>query len=373
MRRMRVALLAVATACLVGLALALPASAAGQERVQVGDLISSSGDVLIPADTIIVGDVTVARGNLMVLGRVDGNVSVSRGNVDIAGVVTGDVRVSRGDVRVTATGMVHGQVLIANGRLSAAEGAVVSLTTPIFSVDDEGVIGPGFSITGRGVVGPGFSISDDGVFLPGLAITERGVQLGGSPSQSFQPFGPFRHFGPAPAFPTRWRNPFGHFYAWAGVMAFALVAVALFPRPIGRMAATVAANPVSNGLVGLLSLLLLLVLTVPLVVLLALTLVGIPLIPVYFFAVVAAGFVGFVAVSLALGQSLGRLLPGMAGSRSEVFLQVVVGVAALALIALVPLLWLAVGFVISLIGLGAVVRTRFGMRDDQPPPPAAAT
>ncbi len=152
-----------------------------------------------------------------------------------------------------------------------------------------------------------------------------------------------------------------------------LIVLALFPRRVDVVAASFAANPWKAIFTGLLGLVVL-----PLViVLLIATLIGIPLVPVAALLVVAAGILGFTALSF----HIGRALPLKLERRTNV-LQLAVGTAIVVLVTAIPFLGGMAWIAALLLTFGAVLRSRFGSQASvlsttippppAPPPPAAA-
>lgn len=145
----------------------------------------------------------------------------------------------------------------------------------------------------------------------------------------------------------------------------ALALVALFPRRVDAVAAGLAAHPWKSVLTGFLG-----VVVAPIViVLLVATLIGIPLVPVAALAVLAAGILGFTALSVYLG----RALPVTVQRNAQV-LQLALGTAMVVVITSIPVLGCMAWIAAALLTFGAVLRTRFGTQAPALPmaiPPAA--
>jgi len=153
---------------------------------------------------------------------------------------------------------------------------------------------------------------------------------------------------------------------YAVYLALALLVVALFPRRVEAVAASMFANPWKSLFAGFLGLL-----AQPfLALLLVVTVIGIPLVAVQVLGVAVAGVFGFSA----LAWWLGRALPQQA-TRGLMVLQLAIGLAVVFLITQIPLLGWLVWMAVVMFTFGAVLRTRFGTSGPEPlstasmPPP----
>jgi hypothetical protein len=141
--------------------------------------------------------------------------------------------------------------------------------------------------------------------------------------------------------------------SFIGLLALALVLVAVIPRPFDSVLRTVEKNTlraILSGLVGL-------VIVIPLAVLLGVSLVGIPLIPLEFILVGCAFLVGYVAVAQLIGNKMAT-----AAKRPDlnVIWATMLGLIALWVIGWVPVLgWLVKGVALFL-GFGGVIAALLG-------------
>lgn len=366
----RLALLAAACALMVG-------TVAGAETLR-GDIRVSQGDVTIPAgevregsvrvsqgsvrvDGVVRGDIHVSQGSVEVRGEA-GSIRISQGRVEIAGVVNGDVEVSGGTVVLAPTARVHGRVKVDRGRVDRARGATVDGGVEVNAAPGEVVqIGP-VRITDDVVEGPGFRIAPDGIFFPGGSITPGGVSIARGCCGGMH--GPWQWLSPDDIRRTLWdigllgglMQPFWHLFRWAGLFLLAAVTLAAIPQPVDRMASALGEAPLRLGGIGLLVLLL----TPVALLLLIVTLIGIPLVPVALLVLLAAKFVGYVAVSAFVGDRLATLVPGLQGNHGKAFWRLLAGTLVLAVSGGVPFLGWIVSLVAAALGLGAVFATRFG-------------
>ncbi len=109
-----------------------------------GDLGVFNGDLTVPRGSMLNGDVFVSEGDLDIAGQINGSVAVFSGNLalaeggqiqgdvfvlsggqEIAGRVTGDLSVMFGDIELQGTAIVQGDVVIISGSLQREGGAQV--------------------------------------------------------------------------------------------------------------------------------------------------------------------------------------------------------------------------------------------------------
>lgn len=128
----------------------------------------------------------------------------------------------------------------------------------------------------------------------------------------------------------------------------------LLPRPIGRIASTVNANPAKASLLGLLAYLA----AIPLTILFILTILGIPLVPVLWLLIVAARFLGQVALGLLAGRWLAPYLKLEVADMALALL----GLVVLALISFLPVIGGLASLFYGIVGFGAAIWTRMGTR-----------
>ena len=150
------------------------------------------------------------------------------------------------------------------------------------------------------------------------------------------------------------------------ILVLALLIAALLPKPVRIVSEAITENSFKVVLCGLLGL----VLIAPLAILLTISVVGIALIPLGVIVVVCSILLGFIAVGQLLGGWLLRLLRRRnTGMIRETFW----GLIFLWLIGWIPYLGWMIKAIAIVIGLGAVLVTRFGTyqgwKCEQPCPP----
>lgn len=311
---------------LVVLALSLMAFAPGAWPAQTPD-----GDQFVLGDNYVLNDGETLNGNLIVLGgnarleggsTVEGDVVVMGGNLHAAGAIDGDVNVIGGQVTLDAGAVVRGDVNTLSSNLVRDDGARVEgdintdLRFPFFFSAPATIPLPEI---GNLPAAPATSVLHTGINFIGKAIW--------------------------------W---VGRSFIWA---LLALVAMLFVPRQTEQVAGGMKSAPVQSGLMGLLT-----VLTAPPVLaLVAITICGIPFAFVGALVLVVAWALGIVALGLETGRRLAAMLqqdwaPTVDAAVGTFLLTLLInGVAAL-----VPCIGWLVPFTVGLIGLGAVVLTRFG-------------
>jgi len=137
------------------------------------------------------------------------------------------------------------------------------------------------------------------------------------------------------------------------VLIIAVLIVLLIPRPIQIIATVIQEETVKITLWGLLGM----VLVVPLAVLLTISVIGIVLIPLEMILVVSAVLLGFIAAS----QLLGRKLYALCKRPSQHILRETFwGLVVLWIIGWIPYIGWMIKVLAMMMGLGAVIYTRFG-------------
>jgi hypothetical protein len=220
-------------------------------------------------------------------------------------------------------------------------------------------------------VGPGAQIEGNATSIGGKIEVDPSAEIGGQQTSVALPgvsgftgwLGPSLFWGHAPSPLFAVAQVLARF---AMYFALGLLLLALFPRRVDAVAASMVADPLKAILVGLLGTVAMPVLAVLLVV----TLVGILLVPVQVLGILAAGVLGFTALSFHIGRSLPIRI-----QKGTVVLQLAIGTAIVVLITQIPILG-GLAFVAGwLLVFGAVLRSRGGSEGTalatSPVPPAA--
>ena len=279
----------------------------------------SSGAV-VNQDVVSFGGDVVVEQNV----QINRDVVVLGGNLDLAGQVNRDVTVVGGNVTLEPTAVVQRNVLVFGGHTDKKEGAVVR---------------------GNMSRGEGYTTFYGPFSLP--AALGSGV-LGGLTGLMF---GIVRNI----------------FYALA-LAALGALTVAFMPAQTKQVADTAQKFAMPSMGVGCLTSAVALMLGV----LLMITICGIPFGVLLLLALFVAWLFGWIALGRLTGE---KLMEAFKAREILPIVAVVVGILVLAIVGMVPIIGWIVGLFIGLLGLGAVVLTRFGTRDYPtltPAPVAAA-
>jgi hypothetical protein len=299
---------------------AATANAQGNNRA---GLVAFGRDIVVQAGEVVVGDVVAFGGSITVepRARVNGNVIAFGGNVRSAGEVDLSVVTFGGEVDLLAGSLVRHDVVTLGGAMHQAEGARV-----------------------QGNISRGFMFDS-----------------GGGPNSRSLPLQPL-----APIVPRPWAGDLALSIVMGlvvgtlklvGLTAVAVVIVAIFPRQIAGVKATIIVQPGASAGVGFLTYLAAIALTVPLL----LTCIGNFL--MWPGLIVATTF-GIGALGLLLGE---RLVGAGGGQQRSTTFNAALGTG---LIVLVLLVLGAVPFVacftwvfwvmVASLATGAVVLSKFG-------------
>lgn len=312
-------------------------------------------DRIITGDDYTLGEGTVERGNVVVLGgsveikegaTLDGDLTVFGGDVDVAGRITGNIVVLGGDVDVSGSAYIEGDFALFGGSAKVDEGAVIE---------------------GDMASGPEGDWFDLGEFDRRAPVLPELPEIPDMPSRPAPPVGPRAVVRQTSGIAEKVGSAF---LTAIGIGIIAMLATLFLPRQTERTRQVLAQEPVTSGVVGLVTLLAAALVTPLLAVLSAILLLvcigllGFPVIVLLWLAIVAAAVFGWVVLGQLLGNWIGKRL-SLQGMTP--ILEAGVGAFALALlvglIRAVPYIGVA-GFLLEMmlicVGLGAIVLTRFG-------------
>lgn len=298
--------------------------------------VITGGSCVLQADETLNSDMLVMGGSAVLEegSKVKGDVVILGGSISADGEITGDLNLIGGNASLGGHAVVRGDVNTVGGNLNKAEGAEIrgnynaNVATP-------------------------FSF-----FFPGQ------MQL---PNwNNGQPVTPVNGWDPI----SSGLGLLGKLFWWLfrSILwaLLALLALALAPRPVERIAAEAAARPVESGGLGCLT-----VIAATVVLgLLAITICGLPLTLIGALLLVIAWSVGLIALGYELGKRLARTLkqdwaPAVVAALGTFVLTLVTnGIGMVWCVG-----WLAPA-VVGSIGLGAALLTRFGMDQNTPPTPS---
>ena len=265
---------------------------------------------------------------------------VIRGEALIAGEVVRDVVSIIGQARVAGTAEIGGDLVVLAGPLTIESGAVVDGDIVVIggSLDAPPDFRPGGDqISLASFVGPG-------PFASVLPWFSSGLLLG-------RPI--------VPELP----------WVWAVVLVAALIYLAMnfiFERPVRNCADVLAEKPLTTFLVGLLVLLL----VGPLTGLLTISIIGLPIVPCLWLVLLLVGLFGRAGVFRWVGARV--MAEESPGDRLEAARSLGIGMAAICLIYMVPVLGFVTWTAVGLFGLGAAATTVFaGLRREHPAAPVS--
>jgi len=225
-------------------------------------------------------------------------------------------------------------------------------------------------------LGPGAEVEKDVVSVGGSVVRDPGAEIGGEEVSIGIPAlsGLAGLAGSRMLFDRHESPAFVAAQVLAKFLVFfalGLLVLALFPRRLDAVSSSFTAHPWKSVLTGLLG-----IVVAPLVViLLVATIIGIPLVAVAALMALAAGVLGFTALSL----HIGRALP-IERQRWTHVLQLAVGTAIVVLVTAIPVIGCMAWVAAALLTFGAVLRSRFGSQlavlpttiPPASPPPAPA-
>lgn len=312
----------ISLALLVFLALALataaPAFAEGTQRggrFCAGNSLTLESKESMESLVALGCNVTIQQG-----ATVQNDLASFGGNVSIEGTVGGDIVMFGGNLSLDETAVVNGAITLMGGNLQRTPGATVQ----------------GGINQNRGNVAPVAPIA---------------------------PIAPLHPFATNPFF-----RPFMYGFDLLGGIVTALAFAALgalvvifAPNPTRRISEAAQAKPFNTAGVGCLTLILLPILSL----LLLITLIGIPVALILGLLSAIAWIFGSIGVGLLAGE---KILQAFKARDILPVVAVILGVVVLMVVGQVPILGWLISFIVGLIGLGAVVLTRFGTRPYPLPP-----
>ena len=313
--------LKIAVPLVLLLALAIPgtayASGLADGRVVIGGTYSLESGQVLSGDLVIIG----GAGTLHADSLVEGDVALIGGLIDAAGEVNGDIFALGGVVTLGPESVLHGDLITMGAAVDRAEGARVEGQVTVESMQD------------------GFDLSIPRIILPQLStrVDAPSIRWGQS---IFNPF-----------FAIGWS------ILKALLMAGLAVLVVMFwPERTARVARTVIAQPVAAGGLGLLAAFF----GVTLIVVLAITICLSPVSVIGALILGAALILGWVALGLEVGRRLALAFKREWSDATQAGLGTLLLSFVVYAVGLVPCLGPLFGAVLWMIGLGAVLLTRFG-------------
>jgi cytoskeletal protein CcmA (bactofilin family) len=307
-----------------------------------GDLIAAGGEVSVEAATD--GDLVIFGGEVRVAGTVKEDVYVAGGDVIVNGHVDGNLRVAGGEVQVDTDGHIGGNASVAGGEvtiggridgdLRAAGGSVLLnglVTGDVRAVGGEVKLGPNARINGKLTYSAERELERDaaaevtgGVERTDWPEKSSGVHLGG-----------------------------GHWIWTGGLIATALLALALVPGFAARVTDTVHDRFGLSMLIGLAALI-----VVPIAAFfLAITIVGLPVALIVLCSYPILLVLGYVFGLISLGDiGLQRTRPITVNDKAPRMLAAIVAILLVAVLGRIPVIGGLVTLAVLVLGIGALLR-----------------
>lgn len=298
------------------------------------ELVKIGKDVTVALEDTIYGDAVAIISDLSVFGFVEGDAVCISGDLEITGTVLGDAVVISGDADVGSTAVIEGDLVCISGDLSKHEnakvdGEVVNLSLPFISP----VLHHAFKF-----IKPG----------PARVIKPRFGLLG--------------------------RRIMGFFIYLIKVIAlvvFIFLIVLFFKKGMDRVSDAIENSFWQSALAGFVGV----IIIIPLTILLAVLVIGIPLIPLLWIAFIAAAIFGFASITYTIGRFAAKKRDWKDKSPyilALIGLLVIEIIPFLGKMTMIPggpfsamggflkILGFIITYVVSIIGLGGVILTRFG-------------
>ena len=241
---------------------------------------------------------------------------------------------------------IGGDVVIDKG-VTVKDAVAVAGNVTVNGVVNKSAVAVGGSV----FLGPDAVVRKDVVCIGGVIEKEEGARIGGDIVELSIPglaaILPFM----VEEVPVGWLAVF-EIITFAGLLALALLIVALIPGPVGLVSDKVRQNILKVTLCGILGVLVI----VPLAIFLLITVIGIPLLAAEALLVGSAMLVGYIAMAQFIGDRLAAAIkrPGL-----NILWGTVLGLILLWAVGWVPYLGPAVKSVAVVLGFGAVLVTVF--------------
>lgn len=321
-----------------------PGAALAQDN---GSRVSIGEDLVIGQGETASGNVSVTNADLKVLGTVDGNAVVVNGSADIEGTVKGNVTVTGDDLKLGPHASIGGNA-VGGGNIELAAGSSIGGNVAYLGQLERS---PQANVGGQVVRMPSMPFDGlDKIAPPGVI-----PDAGGSEQWMYY-------------------SPFARTATFIGIGVFGLLLLLLgaiiamvAPSRINISTATLESEPGPSIIVGFIVALLFFPVVAIVTVLLAITIVGAILTPL----LAALGLLyGLVVISLWLGRRLydtARRAP--AYQAAPLVFDVLLGMAVVLGSTLVPAVFLPIPaamlllfllYLVSCLGLGAAILSRFG-------------
>jgi cytoskeletal protein CcmA (bactofilin family) len=352
-----------------GLAVILGSSAAfaQEQESRLGGKLRSGGEVVVPPDETVSGDLYASGGQVRIDGTVEGDLIAAGGQVQVSGEVGGDMLVGSGNVDIS--GQVGGDARLGAGQVTVSG-----------SIGEDLVAGSGqATITGSGQVGEDFIFGTGQTSIDGEVV---GNVLGstGSYSRAGTVGGTEDVTIAREKERTVGDRILDAVQRFIAILVIGALLLWLAPRFIEGAADTLRRRPWASLGVGLLGCVGFLVLCILIFLAMILLAIGLGLIRlddlvgVTIFggttALTGVVFVFFLAIAFVaqavVGLTIGRVMIGISPVRR--WLALVLGVLVVVVLSSIPVVGGWLGAIIALFGLGALILEYWPWRRRAPAP-----
>lgn len=294
------------------------------DRVGRGMVVVNAGET--------VNNAAATGGSVTVNGQTQGDAVALGGSVVINGHVAGSAVAIGGSLHLGSNAVVEGDAVAIGGEITKAEGAEIG--------GDQVSTSNVASLLGQDWMGQ---------MMRGGHSSDRESRDGDSGSESSLHRSRSSTWG------------FTLFLAWfAALFAVGFLSMVFAPTRMRQIEGELRSEPLKCGLAGLAGVLALIALTLILIV----SIVGILLVPVLWFIVAVGIAMGVAAVA----NEIGMRVPFFRGRKTQA-LVLAVGILVLLVVKQVPYLGSMTILALTLVSLGAIIRTRFGQQPKGIPEP----
>jgi|AntRauTorckE6833_2_1112554.scaffolds.fasta_scaffold01128_4 cytoskeletal protein CcmA (bactofilin family) len=345
----------------------------GGDEVIQDDLFVAGTNLQI--DGIVEGDVYAAGEQIIVNGQIDGDLIVAGSTITVNGDIGGSIRAVGQNLNISNADIgggvsFFGSSMILGSESSIGNGLVFfgeSLT--VNGSIQHGIAGYGSRVSINGSVGTNSSISAETLRIDENAVIAGNIEYRSNDeaviADGAEVAGDVTRTGELERFAINWQVGQSVFTLWSYLAALFVGIVLLFMarRPLADTATVVQTRPFASFGIGLLGMLL----VFPLGLVFLATVIGIPLAILLWIAFGVVLYLSKFFVGIALGRAIVSLLTGKGAPR--LFVSFFVGLSALYILNLIPVLTVLVSLIIGALGLGAVILRVFnGVRNQHVAP-----
>jgi hypothetical protein len=280
-------------------------------------------------------------------------------------VVANTYRLQKGDSLTGTLAVIGGTATIENGASVTGDIVLIGGTITIDGTVNGNLVAVGGAVT----LGDGAVLNGDVVTVGASLNRSATAKVSGTITEQTPSF----DLGNGSGWQFPWnssQNLLAKFLTAAfeslALAALAVVIGLILPRQTHQIAETIHTEPVVAGAVGLLAI----VGSPILLIILIITVILIPVAILYILAFGLAFVFGWIALGYLIGQQMARLFRAIWSAPVAAGVGVLILSFLVGMINLIPCVGWIVGFILGLLGLGAVVMTRFGSMSSSPKPVA---